>query len=143
MEVNIYIKKKWIGNFSGDGKAIAKIEYQSKKGNTHIKYIGESVIEGTRNKLELKICVAALRALKKKCSVNIFTDSGYIKSTLKNNWLTDWKKNDWKRKNGTSIANVKEWKLLSILLEMHEVSIKDYNKKYDEELKEILEGKEK
>lgn len=142
MKVNIYIGKKWIGNFRGDGKAIAIIEYIDKTGYIHEKEVEERIVDGSLNELDVKICVAALRTLKKKCSVTIKIDSNYVKSAIKNGWVENWAVTDWKRKDGMPVANDKYWRLFKMMMDLHEIEIEPYDKKRHEDLQEALNRKE-
>lgn len=144
MEVNIYIKTRWCGNYgNGTGKAVGYIEYIDRKGEIHLKSV-ETVWEGnTKNELELKACLSGLRPLKKKCKVNLYIESTYIENALKNGWIDTWKANDWKKKNGKSLANVRGWQLMSLMTEMHQIEIKGYNNKYEADLEEALSRKER
>ena len=138
MEVNIYIKNKWTGRLRGSGRAIGLIEYIDKNGECHILNVKEEVENGTKQELEIKVCIAALRALRKKCKVNIYMDSCYIENVLKNQWLTEWAKNGWTRKRKKALAHQKEWQLFHVLSQIHDISIKKYSSKYDDEINEDL-----
>lgn len=144
MEVKIYVKIKWEGSLkNGSGKAAGLVEYIDRNGEVHLKSIDEIKDATTKNELELKACISALRALKKQCAVNLYMKSQYVKNALKNKWIKEWKENDWKRKNGQPLANVKGWQLLNLMTELHEINIQEYNAKYDKELEEAVNRKER
>lgn len=144
MEVNIYVKIKWIGSLkNGSGKAAGLVEYIDRNGEVHLKNIDEIKEATTKNELELKACISALRTLKKQCVINLYMKSQYVESAIKNGWIKEWEKNGWKRKNGQPLANVKGWQLLNLMLELHEINIQEYNAKYDEDLEEALSRKER
>ncbi len=75
----------------------------------------------TNNRMELLAVLSAIKfAIAKKISTTVlYTDSGYVLNGA-TKWLTNWKKNDWQRKesNGqmVAIANQKLWMELDELL---------------------------
>ena len=75
----------------------------------------------TNNKMELTGVISALSALKEPCKVSLYTDSQYIVNAINQNWLSSWKKNDWKRKGG-ELKNPELWKKLDELLNIHDVT---------------------
>lgn len=144
MEVNIYIKMRWSGNYgSGIGKAVGLIEYIDKKGEVHLRGINTVHEANTKNELELKACLSGLRPLKKKCKANLYMKSTYIESALRNGWIDIWRENEWKKKNGKPLANVRGWQLMSLMTEMHQIEVKGYNNKYEADLEEALSRKER
>lgn len=65
----------------------------------------ERVISGgeeltTNNRMELRGPIEALRLLKEKCEVEIYSDSAYVVDSFNKGWIYSWKKNGWKRKDG-------------------------------------------
>ena len=71
---------------------------------------------------ELSAVIAALDALKEKCSVTLYTDSQYIERAINEHWLDSWKKRGWRRKDGP-VKNLELWQELDRLLRAHEVSV--------------------
>src|SRR5438105_9519418 len=57
----------------------------------------------TNNRMELMAVVQGLQALKKPSHVTLYTDSVYVGKGL-SEWLTKWKANGWRRREG------KQWK---------------------------------
>ncbi|WP_205839151.1 RNase H family protein [Velocimicrobium porci] len=140
MDISIYILASFHGNPEGYGKAIAFLEYIKSNGQIHTRM--ETVeLEGTKNALLLKTCVKAIERLNKPCHITIYVDCPYIQGTLNRRLLEQWKQRDWKRATGQSPANLSDWKRMYNLLGVHQVTVEKYNKKYDKELKRILEGK--
>jgi len=56
--------------------------------------------ETTNNRMELRGPIEALRLLKEKCDVEIYSDSSYVVDSFVKGWVHSWKKNGWKRKEG-------------------------------------------
>ncbi|NLB70785.1 MAG: ribonuclease HI [Chloroflexi bacterium] len=84
----------------------------------------EKVISGgeketTNNRMEVTAALEALKQLKKPSQVLFFTDSSYLLNGA-TSWLADWKKRDWKRKQG-KLQNVDLWKKLDGELVKHKV----------------------
>jgi ribonuclease HI len=70
--------------------------------------------------MELTAAVEALKALKKPCRVNFYTDSNYLKRGV-TEWLSAWKSRNWKRKGG-ELANVDLWQALDRAMQPHKIS---------------------
>jgi ribonuclease HI len=79
--------------------------------------------ETTNNRMELTAVIRGLSALKRKCEVELFTDSQYVGKGL-SEWLPKWKANGWRRREGKSlkpIANEELWRQLDALVSKHNV----------------------
>lgn len=78
--------------------------------------------ETTNNRMELTAVVRGLEALKRPCHVELFTDSEYVRKGL-SEWMSKWKANGWKRREGKALKPVKNedlWKRLDELVATHE-----------------------
>ena len=49
----------------------------------------------TNNRMELQAAIEALDGLKKSCSVDLYTDSNYVREGI-TNWIKGWKRNGWR-----------------------------------------------
>jgi ribonuclease HI len=74
----------------------------------------------TNNRMELTAAIKALEALTKPCSVQLFTDSQYLKQGM-TQWLTGWKKNGWRTANKQPVKNGELWQMLDALSTQHHV----------------------
>lgn len=77
----------------------------------------------TNNQMELRAVIEGLAKLKRPCRVEIFTDSVYVGKGM-TEWMTKWKANGWRRKEGKSwkpVKNVELWQRLDELLQRHQV----------------------
>jgi len=74
----------------------------------------------TNNRMELTAAIAALDALKRPCTVDLFTDSQYLRSGI-TTWITTWKRNGWRTAERKPVKNVDLWQRLDQLLTQHEV----------------------
>ena len=71
--------------------------------------------------MELIGTVEGLKCLKKKCQVNVYTDSQYIARAFNENWIVKWKRFGWKKKlkGDEYIKNPDLWKELDELTQQH------------------------
>ena len=77
--------------------------------------------ETTNNRMELTAVIEALKALKVPCVISLYTDSKYVMEGV-NQWLPNWKKNNWKTANKKSeVKNIDLWQQLDELLPKHEI----------------------
>jgi ribonuclease HI len=79
--------------------------------------------ESTNNRMELTAVVEGLTTLKKSAAVELFTDSVYVGKGI-SEWLSKWKANGWRRKEGTRFVPVKNedlWRQLDAELARHKV----------------------
>ena len=78
-------------------------------------------IETTNNRMELTAVIEALKALKTCCVISLYTDSKYVMDGV-NQWLPNWKKNNWRTTNKKSeVKNIDLWQQLDELLIRHEI----------------------
>ena len=75
----------------------------------------------TNNRMELTGVREALSALREDCRVTLYTDSAYIADAFKKDWIHDWRRRGWKRKEG-ELKNADLWQALSDLTDRHEVT---------------------
>lgn len=87
----------------------------------------EKIISGgekdtTNNKMELMATIEGLKALKQKCTVDIYTDSAYVCNAFILGWIPNWIKNNWKNSNKKEVANKQLWLELIALCGYHNVN---------------------
>lgn len=75
----------------------------------------------TNNRMELLAAAEGLRALKEPCEVDLFTDSTYLCNAFEEGWIENWKRNGWKTKAKTDVANQDLWNELLALGRKHVV----------------------
>lgn len=76
----------------------------------------------TNNRMELLAVIKALEKLTTSCEVDLFSDSKYVVDGL-TSWVKNWKRNNWKTKDGKKVLNVDLWKRALILKEKHKVRL--------------------
>ena len=74
----------------------------------------------TNNRMELLAAIEALKALSARCSVDITTDSVYVKNGI-TTWLAGWKSKGWKTSTRKPVKNVDLWQALDEQNQRHEV----------------------
>lgn len=78
----------------------------------------------TNNQMELQAVISGLEALKTQSKVEVIIDSVYVAKGC-SEWLPNWKRNDWKRRDGkrwVPIKNLDLWRRLEGLLSKHDVT---------------------
>ncbi len=76
--------------------------------------------ETTNNRMELTAAIESLNALKRPCSVDLYTDSVYVRDGI-TKWLHGWKRNGWKTAAKKPVKNVELWQALDEAKDRHEV----------------------
>lgn len=75
----------------------------------------------TNNRMELMAAIKALEALKQSCTVELYTDSTYVKDGI-TQWIFGWKKNGWKTATKKPVKNADLWQLLDTQTRRHTVN---------------------
>ena len=76
--------------------------------------------ETTNNRMELAAAIEALKALKERCRVDLYTDSVYVRDGI-SGWIEGWKKNGWKTAARKPVKNVELWRALDEARARHDV----------------------
>ena len=74
----------------------------------------------TNNRMELLAAISALEALKRPCTVDLYTDSQYVKNGI-GSWIHNWKRNGWKTADKKPVKNVDLWQRLDAALKTHSI----------------------
>ena len=88
----------------------------------HKKELSEGFRLTTSNRMEIWAAIAALKALKTKCAVTIYSDSKYLVDSVSQGWVYRWKENGWKR-NNNEVPNADLWMQLLKLCRQHEIEL--------------------
>jgi ribonuclease HI len=86
----------------------------------HEKELKGSEAHTTNNRMELMGAIAALEALKRPCSADIYTDSQYVRGGI-TGWINGWKRNGWRTADKKPVKNVDLWQRLDAALKQHDV----------------------
>lgn len=74
----------------------------------------------TNNRMELTAAIQALQALRRACSVELHTDSNYLRQGI-TQWLANWKKNGWKTAAKKPVKNADLWLELDDACQRHTI----------------------
>ncbi|HJP38817.1 MAG TPA: ribonuclease HI [Gammaproteobacteria bacterium] len=78
-------------------------------------------LETTNNRMELTAAIRGLQALKKNCSVTVYTDSEYVRRGI-DEWLDNWKRRGWKTAAKKPVKNQDLWQALDGAAGSHQVT---------------------
>mgnify|MGYP001247530206 CR=1 FL=1 len=87
----------------------------------HKKIINGAERTTTNNRMELLAAIRGLSELKYSCTVNLTTDSEYVRKGI-TEWVPKWKANDWRTSQKRSVKNRDLWEELDRLSLKHEIS---------------------
>ena len=87
----------------------------------HVKELKGGEADTTNNQMELTAAIEALNALKRPCTIEIYTDSQYVKNGIQG-WLFAWKKNGWKTAAKKPVKNVDLWQALDAAAQRHKIT---------------------
>ena len=76
----------------------------------------------TNNVMEITAVIEGLKALKRPCNVNIYSDSAYVVNCFEKNWINNWIKNNWVNSKKKPVKNKELWLELYNLTKIHKVT---------------------
>lgn len=74
----------------------------------------------TNNRMELTAAIRALEALRRRCTVALYTDSQYLRLGI-TTWLPEWKRRDWRTADRKPVKNQDLWQALDALAAKHDI----------------------
>lgn len=74
----------------------------------------------TNNRMELTATIRALETLNVPCTVDIYTDSVYVRDGV-TKWMSNWKRNNWRTASKQPVKNKDLWQALDEAIGQHEV----------------------
>lgn len=86
------------------------------------KELAQGYSDTTNNRMELRAVIAALKALKRPCRVELYTDSNYVCKAFNDNWIAGWIKRGWKNASKKPVANRDLWEELLAVVDTHEIT---------------------
>ena len=81
----------------------------------HVKELCGGELNTTNNRMELTAVIEGLNALKKRCSIDVYTDSQYVRKGILE-WMPKWKMNGWKTSDKKPVKNADLWQKLDALV---------------------------
>lgn len=112
-KVIIYTDGACSGN-PGPGGWGAILMYKGAK-----KEISGGMKNTTNNIMEVTAVIEALKCLKVKSNVQVYSDSAYTVNAFKQGWIFNWMKNGWKTSNKEPVKNKELWEELYALTQKH------------------------
>jgi len=119
-KVNLYTDGACSGN-PGVGGYGAILVHVDSNGIKHEKEFSQGYQMTTNNQMELLAVIVGLEALKKPCSVTIYSDSKYVVDAFNNKWIDGWIAKGWKTAGKSPVKNVELWKRLLEAKKQHDV----------------------
>ncbi|GLR26776.1 ribonuclease H [Limnobacter litoralis] len=77
----------------------------------HVKELCGGEAHTTNNRMELMAVIAGLNSLKKRCSVDVYLDSQYVRKGI-TEWMPKWKLNGWRTADKKPVKNADLWQTL-------------------------------
>ena len=109
--VRIYTDGSCLGNPGAGGWAAVLVDELN-----HREEIFGGAEHTTNNRMELTAAIRALEKFSVGASVELFTDSNYLKNAFTNGWLVKWKANGWKTATKSPVLNQDLWQELDALI---------------------------
>ncbi|MBO5479039.1 MAG: ribonuclease HI [Clostridia bacterium] len=139
-EVVIYTDGACSGN-PGPGGWGSILMYKGNK-----KEISGGKLDTTNNVMELTAVIEALKLLKFKCKVSLYSDSAYVVNAFNQKWIYGWMKNGWRNASKEPVKNKELWQELYNLTQEHDVTFikvkghsdNEYNNRCDEMAREAI-----
>ncbi|MFY9628166.1 MAG: ribonuclease HI [Methylocystis sp.] len=75
----------------------------------------------TNNRMELMAAIVSLETLTRPCSVDLHTDSQYVRNGV-TQWIDGWKARGWKTADKKPVKNVDLWRRLEEAEARHDVA---------------------
>ncbi len=77
-------------------------------------------LDTTNNRMEIIAAIEGLRVLKRRCNVELYTDSKYLQQGI-STWIHSWLANNWRKANKEPVKNVDLWQDLYAEIEKHKI----------------------
>ena len=97
----------------------------------------------TNNQMEMTAAIKALEYFQEKKSIELVTDSSYLKDGIEK-WIHGWKKNGWKTSAKKQVKNQELWMKIDVLNNFHEVQwkwVKGHSGHRENEIADLLANK--
>lgn len=113
-KINMFTDGSCLGNPGPGGYGVVI------KFNQHQKELSQGFKLTTNNRMELLAAIEGLAILTEPCSVDLTTDSQYVRQGI-SQWIHNWRKNGWRTSDKKPVKNVDLWKRLDELSQQHTV----------------------
>lgn len=89
--------------------------------NDHERELWGGEFDTTNNRMELTAAIEALQALQGSRSVDLHTDSVYVRDGI-TRWIHDWRRRGWRTASRKPVKNQDLWQQLDAITGQHEVN---------------------
>lgn len=86
----------------------------------HEKEICGGEPDTTNNRMEMMAVIEALKLLKKRSAVHLYTDSKYVMQGV-TEWMDGWKAKGWKTASKKPVKNKDLWQKIDDIVQQHDV----------------------
>ncbi len=86
----------------------------------HEKSLCGGALLTTNNRMELTAVIEGLKALKRACVVEIYTDSVYVQKGI-TEWIHAWRQRGWRTSDKKPVKNEDLWRELEQLAQGHQI----------------------
>lgn len=143
-KVTIFIETSFHGPAIRQAAGAWLIEYIKTNGEPETRQGIISKDKTTENALALELLKVALGKLTKPCSIRVNTECDHILNVMRNYWLPQWEKNDWRNSKNKLVKNAELWQQCQELMMAHSVTFDSgehsYRKVMQADIKKELEG---
>ncbi|MDJ0738462.1 MAG: ribonuclease HI [Gammaproteobacteria bacterium] len=87
----------------------------------HEKELFGGEVATTNNRMELMAVIQGLQSLKRRCVVDVTTDSQYVRNGI-TQWIHNWKRNGWRTAAKKPVKNADLWRELDDAVRRHDVA---------------------
>ena len=133
MNLKIYTDGACSGNPGKGGWAAIILDNDSNQSS-----ISGSEKNTTNNRMELMAPIMALKKIKKRSEITIFTDSIYVKNGI-TEWIKKWKLNNWKNSSKKPVKNKDLWIKLDNSFQKHKITWKWVKAHSDNKLNNLVD----
>ena len=120
MKVTLYTDGSSRGN-PGRGGYGAVLRFIKPDRSVYQKEFSQGYKNTTNNRMEMLAVIAGLEALKKPCSVEVYSDSQYVVNAFSKKWIDGWIKRGWTTASKEPVKNIDLWQRMLKAMEPHEV----------------------
>jgi ribonuclease HI len=113
-EVDIFTDGACRGNPGPGGWAALLVAGKERK------EVSGSEAATTNNRMELAAAIGGLNALKRRCTVKLYTDSKYVLQGI-TEWLPNWKARGWLTAAREPVKNKDLWELLDVAVAAQDI----------------------
>ncbi len=124
--VDLYIVTSIRGPKKKDGRYLYELHTTKANGEPYEKGNKDTMEwhkDTTENQLTLFALEEALCRIHFPCRLHIWLDSPYVTSVLQNNWIDQWKQNNWTTARGKPVKDAPTWESVSEKIGVHELTI--------------------